>query len=109
MVYCLTEGHESVEGIECGIGRRTMKRDITKKSSATEPSVTNKDIEESTEPVRTERKRVRGKWKDSHVILLVLPVVLTILFPGGGMFYLSGRFCPGPLASGGIDWLFVIP
>ncbi len=84
-----------------------MKRDITKKSSATERNTTDKD-EEGTEPVRIENRRVRGKWKDSHVVLLVLPIVLAILFPGGGMFYLSGRFCPDPVAWGLITWLLVI-
>lgn len=43
-------------------------------------------------------KRPRGKWKDSHIVLLVLPIVLTILLPGGGIFYLCGRFSPGPIS-----------
>lgn len=51
-------------------------------------------MKEYKKPVRTEDKKPRGKWKDSHVVLFFLPVILTILFPLGGIFYLSGRFCP---------------
>jgi hypothetical protein len=51
-------------------------------------------MKEHTKPVRTEDKKPRGNWKDSHVVFFFLPVILTILFPLGGIFYLSGRFCP---------------
>ncbi|MHC4121121.1 MAG: hypothetical protein ACYSWO_26845 [Planctomycetota bacterium] len=52
------------------------------------------DMKENTEPERIEKTRPRGKWKDSHVVMFVLPVVLTILFPVGGIYYLCGRFSP---------------
>ena len=55
------------------------------------------DEKEDTESARVAKRKIRGVWKDSHVIFFVLPVVLTILFPGGGIFYLCGRFSPGPL------------
>ena len=57
----------------------------------------NTNGKENTKPARVVKGRTHGKWKDSHVIFFVLPVVLTILFPGGGIFYLCGRFSPGPL------------
>jgi hypothetical protein len=56
--------------------------------------MTGTDMQKNTGPARTEVEKPRGKWKDSHIILLVLPVVLTILFPVGGLFYLCGRFSP---------------
>lgn len=52
------------------------------------------DEKENMAATQAERKRPRGKWKDAHVVLFVLLVVLTILFPGGGIFYLCGRFSP---------------
>ncbi len=84
-----------------------MKRDITKKSSATERNITDKD-EEGTEPVRIENRRARGKWKDSHVVRLVLLIVVAILFAGGGIFYLFGRFCPSSGGFLGVDLLYLI-
>lgn len=51
-------------------------------------------MNEHTKPKRTMDMTAHDKWKDSHVVLFFLPVILTILFPLGGMFYLSGRFCP---------------
>jgi hypothetical protein len=39
-------------------------------------------------------KMAQGNWKDSHLVHFSLPIILTILFPLGGIFYLSGRFCP---------------
>jgi len=33
-------------------------------------------------------------WKESYLIFFVLPIVFTILFPLGGLFYLCGRFYP---------------
>ena len=52
------------------------------------------DIKEHIKPVLTKDKKPRGNWKNSHVVHFLLPVILTILFPLGGIFYLSGRFCP---------------
>jgi hypothetical protein len=63
---------------------------------------------ENAEPVGTAANRHRGKWRDSHVVMLILPIVLTILFAGKGIFYLSGRFWPDALALAGIMWLLVI-
>ena len=65
------------------------------------------DMKEETEPVRIDKKRPHCKWKDSHVVLFVLLVVLTILFPGGGIFYLCARFRPYPLALGGVLMLYL--
>ncbi len=33
-------------------------------------------------------------WKDSKLIFIVLPIILTVLFPLGGLPYLCGRFSP---------------
>lgn len=47
--------------------------------------------------IETPQTRVRkpgGNRKKSILIFLVLPVVLTILFPFGGLPYLCGRFIP---------------
>jgi len=52
------------------------------------------EIQTDTEPVRTEVMKPHANWKDSHIVLFVLPVVLTMLFPVGGLFYLLGRFSP---------------
>ena len=49
-------------------------------------------MKEQIKPVRTEDKKPRGKWKDSHVVFLALPV-LCILFVSfwGFIGYLCGR------------------
>ena len=60
--------------------------------------MTGTDMKKNTEPARTEVKKPTGKCKDSHVVQLVLPIVLTVLLPGGGIFYLCGRFSPGPIS-----------
>ena len=51
-------------------------------------------MKEHIKDVLTSDKKPRSNWKDSHLVLFFLPVILTILFPLGGIFYLSGRFCP---------------
>jgi hypothetical protein len=51
-------------------------------------------MKEHIKPIRTENKKPGVNWKDSHVVFFFLPVILTILFPLGGIFYLSGRFSP---------------
>ncbi len=51
------------------------------------------DVEEL--KARQSRGIIPGwNWKESVVVLLVLPVILFILLPLGGLFYLSGRCCP---------------
>lgn len=65
------------------------------------------DEKENLVATQAERKRPRGKWKDAHVVLFVLLVVLTILFPGGGIFYLCGRFSPYALVFGGVVMLYL--
>ena len=65
-------------------------------------------MNEHTKPVRTADKPTRGKWKDSHVVLFFLPVILTILFPLGGMFYLSGRFCPYAMIFCHVQLLYLV-
>jgi hypothetical protein len=49
---------------------------------------------ENIEPAQDRKRKPGRNWKESHVIFFVLPVILTILFPLGGIFYLCGRFCP---------------
>ena len=66
------------------------------------------DMKEKTEPERLEKKRPRGKWKDSHVVLFVLPVLLTILYPGGGILYLCGRFRPYALTLWDVTLLYPV-
>ncbi len=65
-------------------------------------------MKEDIEPVRAEKKSPRGKWKDAHVVLFVLPVVLTVLFPGGGIYYLCGRFSPNVLSFANICMVYPI-
>lgn len=65
------------------------------------------DIRENTEPVRTVAGKSCGKWNDSHAIFFVLPLVLTILFPGGGVFYLCGRFSPDVLTFMFVHMLYL--
>lgn len=85
-----------------------MKRDGAKKPRLAQRSVTDQDAEEKTESVRTEKRRVRGKWIDEHVVLLVLSIVLTIPFAGRGIFYLLGRFGPHAISSTDINLLYLI-
>lgn len=58
-------------------------------------------------PQAQESKRCRN-WKESHTVFLVLPLVLTILFPLGGIFYLCGRFCPYAAALGHVCILYPV-
>ena len=67
----------------------------------------NTNGKENTKPARVVKGRTHGKWKDSHVIFFVLPVVFTILFPGGGIFYLCGRFSPGPITLMHVNMLYL--
>jgi hypothetical protein len=46
------------------------------------------------ETTETEEIKPGRNWKESKLIFLVLPIMLTILFPLGVIFYLCGRFCP---------------
>ena len=71
--------------------------------------MTDADTHKNTEPPRTRAKKSHGSWKDSHIILFVLPVVLTILYPGRGIFYLHGRFRPYAGTRMAVIWLFPIP
>ena len=70
--------------------------------------MTGTDKQKNTEPARRKMRKPRGKWKDSHMVRFVLPVVLTILFPGGGIYYLCGRFSPVVLSFGNICMLYPI-
>ena len=70
--------------------------------------MTDKDIEEDTKPVRIENRRGHGKWRDSHVVRLVLLIVVAILFAGSGIFYLFGRFCPSAVGFFFLDLLYLI-
>jgi hypothetical protein len=65
-------------------------------------------MNEHTKLVRTVDKPTRGKWKDSHVVLFFLPVILTILFPLGGIFYLSGRSCPYAMIFCHVHLLYLV-
>ena len=78
-----------------------------KKAKTTLRDVTDMDTEEKTKPARTVERGPRSKGKDSHVVFFFLPVVLTILFPVGGIFYLCGRFSPGPLTFMHVNILYL--
>jgi hypothetical protein len=43
------------------------------------------------EPVETREKKHKRNWKESKIIFLVIPVVLTVFVPCGGIAYLCGR------------------
>ncbi len=49
------------------------------------------DTKENIETAETEERKPRRNWKESKVIFLVLPIILTILVPLGGFSYLCGR------------------
>ena len=49
------------------------------------------DTKENIEPAETAEKKPRSNWKESKLIFLVLPIILTILVPCGGVAYLCGR------------------
>lgn len=49
-----------------------------------------------------------GRWKDSVVIFLVLPITFTILFPLGGLFYLCGRVSPYAIALYHVVMLYAV-
>jgi hypothetical protein len=66
------------------------------------------DMKENIESIRIEKKRPRGKRKDRHIVSFVLPVILTILFPGGGIFYLFGRFSPSAGSFGHVCMLYPV-
>jgi len=65
-------------------------------------------MKEHINPEQTEDKKPRGNWKDSHVVFLFLPVILTILFPLGGIFYLSGRFRPYATTLWHVSLLYLV-
>jgi hypothetical protein len=44
------------------------------------------------ETVETGERKPGRNWKESKVIFLVLPIILTVLIPLGGLPYLCGRF-----------------
>lgn len=50
------------------------------------------DMKEHIKPIQTEDKKSRGKWKDSHVVFLVLPILCILLVPFMSISYsLCGR------------------
>jgi len=61
--------------------------------------MTGADMQKNTEPARTEDRKSRGKWRDSHIVMLVLPLLCVILIPLGGLLYLSGRLSFHPLLT----------
>lgn len=62
-------------------------------------------MKENIKPIRSEDKKPRGKWKDSYMLFLVLPIILLVLIPLGGAFYLCGRFSPNTIYI----FYFVLP
>ena len=52
------------------------------------------DKKENIETAETEEKRISCDWKRHVAIFIVLPIILTILFPLGGFWYICGRFYP---------------
>jgi hypothetical protein len=65
-------------------------------------------MKENSKLVHLEKKRLLDRWKDSHAVLCFLPVILTILFPLGGIFYLSGRFCPYAMTFCYVHLLYLV-
>ena len=49
---------------------------------------------DKTKTAQSKETKHGRNWKDSVVIFLVLPMILTVLFPLGRLFYLCGRFSP---------------
>ena len=52
------------------------------------------DTKENIEMAETEGRKSGRNWKESKIIFLILPIVLTVFFPLGVVFYLCGRFSP---------------
>jgi len=52
------------------------------------------DTKMNTEAGQNKERKHGSNWKESYVIFIVLPIIFTILFPLGGIFYLCGRFYP---------------
>jgi len=52
------------------------------------------DKKENIEAAQEKERKPGRNWKASKVIFFVLPIIFTILFPLGGIFYLCGRFYP---------------
>ena len=63
---------------------------------------------ENTVATQAEKRISRGRRKDRHIVSFVLPVVLTILFPGGGIYYLCGRFSPNVLSFANICMVYPV-
>ena len=49
------------------------------------------DTKENIETAETEERKPGRNWKESKLIFLVLPIILTIFVPCGGIAYLCGR------------------
>ena len=49
------------------------------------------DMNEKPEFVRKEEKKPPGRWRDSYIVFLVLPVLCILFIPLGGFPYLYGR------------------
>ena len=49
------------------------------------------DTKEYIKKAEIEERKPGRNWKESKVIFLVLPIILTILIPLGGLPYLCGR------------------
>lgn len=52
------------------------------------------DKKENIETAQEKERKPGRNWKESKLIFLVLPIILTILFPSGVLWYLCGRFIP---------------
>lgn len=49
------------------------------------------DKKENIETTQEKERKPGRNWKESYVVFIVLPIILTILVPLGGIFYLCGR------------------
>jgi len=63
---------------------------------------------ENTETTKTKKRKSGRNWKESYVIFFLLPIILIILFPLGGLFYLWGRFSPYAMSLALICMLYPV-
>ena len=65
------------------------------------------DNKENIETPETGKRKPGRNWKESKVIFLVLPIVLTVFFPLGVLDYLRGRFSPYATTMANVSLLYL--
>lgn len=66
------------------------------------------DTKENIQAAETGDRRPRSNWKESKLIFLVLPIILTILIPLWVPDYLCGRFSPYEITLAYITMLYPV-